>query len=268
MISKVALIALTICILSGCAAPGIYKRAYEPEGVAAIEKLRPPRLKTIVIDPGHGGRSRGAAGSKGLKEKNVVLDIARKLEKLLNERRGYKVLLTRKGDYNVSLKERRGLAKRNGADLFISIHCDGNRNRRVNGTAVFVLSQKGVNITKERALTDGDFLVDPEDIAYDQNNRLNETLVDLIQTGTRQESCIFAELSLASITRELGTRNLGLKEANFAVLNMLDVPSVLVEVAFITNWWEEKLLRRPSVRRRVAKALRVAIEQYFRGIKE
>lgn len=267
MIRKVALIILTVCILSGCAAP-IYRETYEPKRVPALEKLRPPRLKTIVIDPGHGGRSRGAAGPRGSKEKDVVLDIAMRLERLLNDKRGYKVLLTRKGDYDVSLVARRELAKRNGADLFISIHCDGNRNRRVNGTAIYVLSQKGVNITRERALTHGDFLIDPRDASYDRGHRLNETLVDLIQTGTRQESYIFAELSVASITKELGTKNLGVKEANFAVLKILDVPSVLVEVAFITNWWEEKLLRRPSVRQRVARALCKAIEEYFRGINE
>lgn len=268
MIRKLALITLAICILSGCAAPTVYRKTYRTKRIAGRKELRPAEFKTIVIDPGHGGRARGAGGPRGLKEKDVVLDIAKRLERLLNNNRSYKVFLTRRSDCDVSLIERSKFARKNGADLFISIHCDGNKSRWVNGTAVYVLSEKGVDIIKERTLTNGDFLIDPIEVNYDRNYKQNKTLVDLIQTGTRQESYVFAKLSGTSIARELGTRNLGVKEANFAVLKILDVPSVLVEVAFITNWWEERLLRRSSVRQRVAKALYRAIEEYFRGINE
>lgn len=248
-------------ILAGCAAPRVYKK--KEAGLPGRPK--PPEKKIIVLDPGHGGQAKGAVGPRGLKEKDVVLDIARRLEKSLEKSGHYRVYLTRDGDYDVSLVQRRNLARKREADLFVSIHCDGNRNRRCNGTAVYILSPKGAGIVRERALTSGDYLLDESGTVDSTNSYVERTIVDLIQTDTKKESHLLAQTAVDSLSREIGTKNLGVKKANFAVLKSVNVPSVLVEVVFITNWWEEKLLKKPSFRQRVAEALARAIEQYSQG---
>lgn len=259
MIQKRFSLSLVILsVLSGCAVP----RAYEREKAEVRARPESAEKRIIVLDPGHGGQAKGAVGPTGLKEKDVVLDIARRLQKVLNDSGGYQVYLTRQGDYEVSLVSRRDLAKKKKADLFLSIHCDGNRNRSWNGTAVYVLSPKGDSIVKERALTNGDYLLDASSLLDGSNDYVQRTVVDLIQTDTKRESRRLAEKAVESLCRELGTKNLGVKKANFAVLKNVDVPSVLVEAAFITNWWEEKLLKKAAFRQRVAEALSRAIGEY------
>jgi N-acetylmuramoyl-L-alanine amidase len=258
---------ITLVALSGCAVRQPYtvpgaRPATKPVVVPRAEE----KLEVVVIDPGHGGRALGAVGPTRLKEKDVVLDISKKLKKML-EREGYLVFLTRTGDYDVSLVRRRRIARNYEADLFISIHCDGSKNRKANGTAVYILSTRGARVVKDRALTKGDYLLSNE--SYDESRKtsyLDETIVDLKMDGSSRESRIFADLAVSELTKELGTKNLGVKSAAFAVLKNVDIPSVLVEVAFITNWWEEKLLKQDSVKQNVARALTQAILKYFEGI--
>ncbi len=246
------------CLFAGCAAP---RMARGPAPIPAPPPSPPARRIVVVIDPGHGGQAKGAVGPNGLREKEVTLDIARRLKELLAGRG--RAELTRDGDYDVSLTDRRSLAQKEKADIFISLHCDGNRNRRCNGTAVYVLSREGNSLVRERALTDGDFLQEASAAENGRNGYLERTVVDLVQESSERESRLLAKAAAAALSRELGTKNLGVKEANFAVLKSIDVPSVLVEIAFVTNWWEEKLLRDPAFRQRVAEALSRAVGSYL-----
>jgi len=260
---------LVLAMLSGCAAQKPYTRGRigrrEGRGISPERARRarsPRRVSVIVIDPGHGGKALGAVGPTGLKEKDVALGIAKKLKRLL-ERDGYLAFLTRDADYDVPLSKRREIASRHKADLFISIHCDGSEKAKAHGTAVYILSWRGARIIKDRALTKGDYLLPDDRYERTHNDYLHKTIVDLKFDGSARESRVFAERAVSYITEELGTKNMGVKRAAFAVLKNVDVPSCLVEVAFITNWWEEKLLKQDAVRGRVAKALADAIHSYF-----
>ncbi|MFH1996725.1 MAG: N-acetylmuramoyl-L-alanine amidase [Candidatus Omnitrophota bacterium] len=252
---------------SGCASRQPYTRADRgtepvPKRKAPLQPSAESRLKTIVIDPGHGGKARGAIGPTGLKEKDVTLGIAKKLKARL-EAEGYRVYLTRTRDDDVSLVRRRDMAEERNADLFVSIHCDGSKNRNPNGTAVYILSKKGADIVRNRALTSGDYIISAESLSREKEDYLNTTIVDLKMDGITKESRKFAELAETYLVKELGTKRLGVKDAAFAVLKTADVPSCLVEVAFITNWWEEKQLKKDSIQENVAKALTQAVNRYF-----
>ena len=217
-----------------------------------------PALKTIVIDPGHGGKDRGATGPSGLKEKDVVLDIAIKLKKELEKKGRFRVYLTRSRDEFVSLKQRKKIAKKYRPHAFISIHCDGNKDRKVRGTTVYILSKKGEKYTIQHSLTEGDYI-------FNGNNNSSNTLAEAnhIMALTRQQNQRLADLTLKAIVRDLGTKNMRVRKAGFKVLKILDVPSILVEVAFISNWWEEKQLKKNEFRLRAAKAIAKAIEDFF-----
>lgn len=266
MIKRILIAIISVSFLAGCAAPGYYRKPYKPKDMRAIERKRVDEQKRIiVIDPGHGGKDPGAVGPTGLKEKIVVLDIARRLEKHLKAGGEYEVVLTRSDDRFISLIERREIAQRKKADLFISIHCDGNRNKRWNGTSVYILSEKGARVTRTRALDDTSWQGGRlgAGTLTGTSTALKEIVVDLVQSGSQRESYCFAKLAAESISRELGTKNLGIKEAAFGILKTLEVPSVLVETAFITNWWEEKLLKQPAIREKIARALAGSVREYF-----
>lgn len=212
---------------------------------------------TIVIDPGHGGKDNGATGPSGIKEKDVVLDIALKLKKELEKTQNYSVFLTRTKDEFVALPERKRIAKLHQPDVLISIHCDGNKSRKVNGTTVYILSERGEKFTIQRSLTEGDYVFNGEDL----NNSLSEANTIMAETMKKSEN--LAGLVLKNLTADIGTKKMGVRKAGFKILKVLDVPSVLVEVAFITNWWEEKQLAKDSFRLKAAVSIRKAIEEFF-----
>jgi len=221
----------------------------------------------IAIDAGHGGDDPGARGKRGVREKDVVLGIARRLAKLVEKEPGMKPVLVRTGDYYIGLRKRIDKARRHRADLFISIHADAFRDRRVHGSSVYVLSQRGASSEMARWLAARENAADLVGGVSldDKDDLLAEVLLDLAQSATIETSQGVA----ASVLREL--RKIGkvhkrhVQHAGFVVLKSPDIPSLLVETAFISNPAEEKRLRSAAHQQKVAQAIMNGIRRYYRA---
>ncbi len=229
------------------------------------KKQLPARDVVIAIDAGHGGEDPGAIGRNGTREKDVVLSIARKLAARISREKGMRPVLIRKGDYYLGLRKRSALARKHKADLFISIHADAFRDRRARGSSVFTLSNKGASSEAARWLAErensADLIGGVE--LKDKDNVLASVLLDLSQTGTRQASHDVADKVIRKM-RLVGKVHKGsVQKAGFAVLKSPDVPSILVETAFISNPSEERKLRSRSHQDTLAKTLLSGIKDYF-----
>jgi N-acetylmuramoyl-L-alanine amidase len=225
------------------------------------------RLRDLVIaiDAGHGGEDPGAIGRRGTREKDVVLSIARRLAKLIEKEPGMQPVMVRTGDYYIGLRQRINKARKQGADMFISIHADAFHDRRAHGSSVFVLSRRGASsemarwlARKENAadLAGGVSLDDKDDV-------LAEVLLDLSQTATIEASVDVADNILGEMKRLGKTHKSTVQQAGFMVLKSPDIPSVLVETAFISNPTEEKRLRSSSHQEKLARAMLKGIRNYF-----
>ena len=237
-------------------------------GLFAQGPLPPPRprpgitrIKKVVIDAGHGGNDPGAIGKTGLKEKNVNLDIAKRLEKLLTDA-GVGVVMTRTSDNFISLERRVDVTNNSGADLFVSIHSNANRVRGLNGFEVYYVSG-GLNDTRRGALAAKDcrpaYCI--ESMAGD-NTDLRATLWDMIYTVSRAESVELSRAVCHTIDRDMDTKVLGIKGANFYVLKGARMPAVLIEVGFVSNPKEELLLKNTFYRQQIAEAICDGIQEY------
>jgi N-acetylmuramoyl-L-alanine amidase len=232
---------------------------------AAAEPGDLTRLVTIALDPGHGGEDPGAVGRGGNHEKNVVLAIARRLKSKLEQQPNVRVLLTRDGDYFVPLNVRVQKARKVQADLFVSIHADAFIEPTARGSSVFALSEKGASSTAAR------WLANKENAAdligginiRNKNPQLASVLLDLSTTAQINDSLKLARHML----REIGTVNRlhkpHVEQAGFAVLKAPDIPSVLVETAFISNPEEEAKLTDEKYQDQMADALRRGIMRYL-----
>src|SRR5688572_17303953 len=234
------------------------------------EKLRPrlrpgaPRLATIVIDPGHGGEDPGAIGRRGSREKDVTLSIARRLKKLIDGEPNMRALLTRDGDYFLALGARVEKARAVKADLLVSIHADAFTRPNVRGSSVFALSDRRATSEMARILAkqenDSDLVGGVALKAKDDHVKL--TLRDLTQTGTIDYSLRLGN----SVLKRLGSVNElhkpTVEQASFAVLTAYDVPSILVETAFISNPQEERRLNDESYQDKLARAIPEGIKEY------
>ena len=226
----------------------------------------PLAIKRIVIDPGHGGKDPGAISPKGTKEKDINLRIAKLLKREL-EKKGFIVYLTRKKDIYLSLQKRVEIAKDKRADLFISIHANSNRNPKVNGVEVYYLSPKYFN-WKKRLLWLSNYL--PPDLRGTYSPRQREIIWKNIcvknDTISRQ-----AAHCLVTIFRELGFKVRYPKGAPFYVLRYGYVPSILVEVGYLSNTREERLLKNPRYQHQIACAIALGVSslnrQYPRLVK-
>lgn len=215
-------------------------------------------IDVIIIDPGHGGEDFGAVGSKGLKEKDVVLDIAFRLEKLLKNslNEDLKVHLTRRGDYFVPLEQRSLFANQKGGDLFISIHVNSARRKKASGTEIYFLAQaKNDEARAVAALENSSIRFEhPEGTPMD-TSELNFILMDMIQTEFLKESSDLAQMIHDQMEKYLDIPSRGVDQAGFFVLNKTYMPAVLVETAFISNQKEEKLLNQSSFRQEIAQGI-------------
>ncbi|MGL6069978.1 N-acetylmuramoyl-L-alanine amidase [Craterilacuibacter sp.] len=223
------------------------------------------RPVTIVLDPGHGGEDPGAVGPSGVREKDVVLKIARELQKLINSQRNMRAHLTRDEDVFIPLGVRVAKARKLGADLFISIHADAFTTPTARGSSVFALSEKGATSTAARFLAktqnDADLIGGVKIGGKDKY--LAHTLLDLTQTATINDSLKLGKAVLGHMGN-LNTLHKSLVEqAGFAVLKAPDIPSILVETAFISNPEEEKKLVNPAFQRQMAEALLAGVKGYF-----
>lgn len=224
----------------------------------------------VVIDAGHGGEDPGAIGPRGLREKDVVLAVSREIAAQLNALPGFKAQMVRNGDYIVALKNRRDFARRQNADLFVSVHADAFTNPSAEGASVFALSNGGATSAMAQYLADQENAADViggiNGVSLeDKDDVLRSVLVDLSMTATLQSSLDIGTKILAEMgkfARLHGNRTVP-GQANFVVLRAPDVPSILVETGFISNPREEANLGSAAYRKRMATAITTGIVNYF-----
>lgn len=232
---------------------------------SADDAQRINRLVIVALDPGHGGEDPGAVGPSGLREKDVVLAIARQLRDHLNALPGMRAMLTRDGDYFVPLAERVRKARRVQADLFVSIHADAFMRREARGASVFALSESGATSTAARWMADKENasdVVGGVNIAT-RDAQVLRTLLDMSTTAQIKDSLKVGREVLTHIGRVGRLHKRSVEQAGFAVLKAPDIPSILVETAFISNPDEEKLLADPEYQARLVDALANGIRRYF-----
>jgi len=224
----------------------------------------------VVIDAGHGGEDPGAIGPTKLREKNVVLAMAKEVYRQLNAIPGIKPILVRDGDYIVALKRRRDIARNKNADLFISIHADAFSSSAANGASVYALSNGGVVSAVAKYLADqensADVIGGLNGVSLeDKGEDLRTLLVDLSMTSTLQRSLEVGGIVLTEISRfaKLHGNKKSVGQANFVVLRAPDVPSILIETGFISNPREEKNLGSSAYRKKMATAIRKGVVSYF-----
>lgn len=223
------------------------------------------RKVIIAIDPGHGGVDPGALGANGSREKDITLAVAKVLAELINAEPGMSAILTRNQDIFIPLQRRHAIARKAKADLFLSIHADAFTNKAARGSSVFVLSNRGASSEAARMLADQDNqsdLVGGVSLG-DKDSTLAAVLLDLSQGATMEASELVAANVLQGLARIGNLHKREVQRANFVVLRSPDVPSLLVETAFISNPAEEKRLGDPKHRRKLAEALVAGIRDYF-----
>ncbi len=232
------------------------------------EKLVFPSKKIIVIDPGHGGRDPGAIGRRGLKEKDVVLDVAKKLAKILSKNYFYDVYLTRGKDVYLPLDERTVIANGKNADLFISIHANASPHRDVGGIETYLLNWTNDKEAIRVAARENAISVKK---MKEAQTELGMILSSLARDSKRDESLRLAHYIQKSMVSHLNGKygelnNLGVKQALFYVLVGASMPSVLVEVSFISNPYEERLLAKHHYRNSLASSIAKGIHKYVAGL--
>ena len=226
---------------------------------------KPNRDVVIAIDAGHGGEDPGAIGKKKTREKDVVLRIARELKEAIDAQPGMQAVLTRDGDYYIALRGRYEKARKARADLFVSIHADAFTKSSVQGSSVFVLSARGASSEFARLLADSENASDLVGgvTLSDKDDMLASVLLDLSQSATREASNKVANDILGALKQTGKTHKNYVGHANFMVLKSPDVPSVLVETAFISNPSEEKRLTEKEFQQNMASAISRGVRNYF-----
>lgn len=228
----------------------------------AAPSAAPDRKMVIVIDPGHGGVDPGAQGQRGTFEKTVNLAAALQLEKMLNQRGRYQVVLTRRGDNTIRPDRREQLAREANADLFISLHADAIPQPQVRGASVYTLSEKGVARSANLARAEGNFHVYDLDL-QEYDSVVGDILFDKAQDSTNTASAKFANKLVDNLSGKTPMLNRSHRTANLRVLLAPDVPAVLLEMAFISNSKDEKNLNSAKWRETVMAAVADSIDQYF-----
>ena len=234
---------------------------------SAGKSTEPKRANSIVIaiDAGHGGNDPGAHGPHGTEEKKITFAIAKKLEALINEQPGMKAVMVRKGDYYVGLRDRMQIARAAKADLFVSIHADAFQDTDVKGASVYTLSTSGASSEAARWLADSENASDLVGVSLnDKEDVLASVLLDLSQTATQEASVNVANHVLKSFDNIAELHKDSVQKAGFIVLKSPDIPSILVETAFISNPSEEQNLLSARYQSKMANAIFKGVRSYFR----
>ena len=240
-----------------------------PTPIKTSQQARNKKKKQIVIaiDPGHGGRDPGAVGRKGTREKDVTLSVAKKLKVLINRTPGYKAVLTREADRFVVLRKRVQKAREHQADLFVSLHADAFKSPRVEGASVYALSLNGASSEAARWIAEKENASDLiGGISLDDKDDLiASVLLDLSQTATIQDSLELGSDILKHLGKVGKLNKDTVQQAGFAVLKAPDMPSILIEAAFISNPKEERRLRSPKHQQKIAKAILSGIRTHVKN---
>ncbi len=243
-----------------------------PSKATETTKAPAPSRKTvakpfiIAIDAGHGGEDSGARGRRS-REKTIVLQVAKRLKKKIDAQAGMQAILIRKGDYFLPLRKRTEIARESAADLFISIHADGFKDRAARGSSVYALSLRGASSETARWLADKE---NSADLAggvniSERDDSVAKVLLDLSMDSTQHESISFAGSVLTELRKIGKVHNSKVEKGGFVVLKSPDIPSILVETAFITNRAEERLLRSASHQEKLANAILIGVKKYLKN---
>ena len=249
------------------AAAAVVRRAPAPTPAPQVAAAAPARGRDLVvaIDAGHGGQDPGASGRNGAREKDVVLAIARRLAAEIDQQRGMRAVLIRTGDYFVSHRRRMQIAHEAQADFFVSIHADAYRDSGAKGATVYVLSNKGASDEAAQLLAqreNASDLLGGVSLA-DKDQLLARVLLDLSQNAALSASMAAGQRLIKQMATVTPMRRMQVQQAPFLVLKSPDIPSVLVETAYISNPREEAALRSPAHQAALARALRAGIVDYF-----
>ena len=222
----------------------------------------------IAIDAGHGGEDPGASGSRGQHEKDIVLQIAQELQRQINTEKGFRAELTRTGDYFIPLRKRTEIARKKGADLFVSIHADAAPSKAAFGASVFALSDRGATSETARWLADtenrSDLIGGAGNVSLDDKDRmLAGVLLDLSMTATLSSSLNVGQKVLGNMGRITSLHKQRVEQAGFMVLKSPDIPSILVETGFISNASEAAKLASRSHQQALARSIHTGVRQFF-----
>ncbi len=250
------------------APPAAPDSAVTPAAFAPVPARKPPtpHKPVIALDPGHGGRDPGAISVGGIYEKDITLAMAHELRKALVGSGRYRVFMTRERDVSVRLRDRVRRARQANADLFLSLHADAIGNPGVRGLSVYTLSERASDAeagalaereNKADIILGMDFTAESADVT--------NILIDLAQRETMNNSVLYANTLLNELPRDVRTLNNSRRYAGFAVLKAPDVPSVLLEMGYLSNRTDEKLLRQRAYRAKLSQAVVRALDQYFQA---
>lgn len=222
----------------------------------------------IAIDAGHGGEDPGALGPKGQHEKSVTLAIAKELQRQINQEKGFRGELVRTGDYFIPLRKRTEIARKKGADLFVSIHADAAPSRSAFGASVFALSDRGATSETARWLADNenrsDLIGGVGSVSLDDKDRmLAGVLLDLSMTATLSSSLNVGQKVLSNVGQVTSLHKRRVEQAGFMVLKSPDIPSILVETGFISNHNESQKLTSASHQQALARSIKTGVKQFF-----
>ncbi|MEN9880351.1 MAG: hypothetical protein RIQ55_997 [Pseudomonadota bacterium] len=237
----------------------------QAEAMSSRSARKSAKALTIMLDPGHGGEDPGAVGARGSMEKNVTLSIARRLRERIENDPVMNAVLTRDGDFFVPLQTRVQKARRAKADLFVSIHADAWIKPEARGSSVFVLSEKGASSAAARYLAQKENEADKVGgVNFTvADPHLARTLMDLTQTATQNDSMKLGKSVLTNLGSVNALHKASVEQAGFAVLKAPDIPSILIETAFISNPEEEKRLNDEEYQEKLAEAIMRGIRQYL-----
>ncbi|WP_103103079.1 N-acetylmuramoyl-L-alanine amidase [Pseudomonas sp. LFM046] len=222
----------------------------------------------VAIDAGHGGEDPGALGPKGQHEKNVTLAIAKELQRQISQEKGFRGELVRTGDYFIPLRKRTEIARKKGADLFVSIHADAAPSRSAFGASVFALSDRGATSETARWLADNenrsDLIGGDGSVSLDDKDRmLAGVLLDLSMTATMSSSLNVGQKVLSNVGKVTSLHKRRVEQAGFMVLKSPDIPSILVETGFISNHNESQKLASPGHQQALARSIKTGVKQFF-----
>jgi len=237
----------------------------QADSAPPADKPLTSRMITVVLDAGHGGEDPGAIGARGSREKDITLSIAKKLKAQIDKEPNMRAVLTRDGDFFLPLNSRVQKARKVQADLFVSIHADAFTRKEANGSSVFALSERGATSAFARYLAQKENesdLIGGVSINV-KDPHLARTLLDLSQTATINDSLKLGQAVLGKIGQINRLHKPRVEQAGFAVLKAPDIPSILVETAFISNPEEEKRLNDPGYQDKMAASILAGIKAYF-----
>ena len=254
---------------SNAPAPILNSRAPTVQVMTASAPRKTKERPLIVLDPGHGGVDPGTHGRSGIYEKHITLSAAREFKAMLEKSGRYRVLLTRNRDIFIRLRDRISIARDAGADLFISLHADAIKNRKIRGLSVYTLSERAsdkeaAGLAEKENKSD---LIAGIDLS-DKTPEVANILIDLTQRESMNQSARFAEGLVKELARKTKLLRNTHRFAGFVVLKAPDVPSVLIELGFLSNRRDEKALTRKPYRAKLGRAIVEAVNSYFTRIEE